>query len=239
MARSRGVVTSSESPSAVSPRKGNLAWGLLAAAAAALVTVSALARENHPARPEVDLLTRAKVLWADGDLAGAEAAARESLKNHPSDLSASQLLGRILLDAGRAAESRLLFTEVLKQDPKNVQAMRGLGLAYQGLGQLELAASCLSGATGLAPKDARIWRELGLVQKQKGDTWGAMSSLQESLSLDPAQADLTALISDLASAGPEGPGRPVPALATPKVTRTPGAPPDPTQHFPKPATYGR
>ena len=74
-------------------------------------------------------------------------------------------------------------------------------MAAHRQGRLDLAILEWTKATSLRKDDAGAWRELALCQREKGDTLSAMGAIQESLSLDPSQADLSNLLTELAIGG--------------------------------------
>lgn len=155
------------------------------------------------------------------------------------DPEARLLLGRTLVERGRLAEAREIFSDALKSDPLNVEALRGLAAAIRGLGQKDMAALLYRRAADADPKNPLAWKELGLCQRENGDAMGALASLQQSLALDRDQADLIALLSELATAPSAAPRFPAVDPMTPRpidpaaLSPRPGAP-DPTRHFPKP-----
>lgn len=221
--------------------------GLLAGGALLAVTEGTSAAPQRGAVPAIASgLGAAKIALADRDHALCERLLRELLASQPDSSEAKILLGRVLLLRGRLKESADLFAAILKGDPRNLEATRGQGAAYLGMGQLDLGILFLRKATEIDPKNPEVWKDLGLAEREKGDALAALSSLQQSLSLDRDQADLTQLLSELAT------GRPSPAPSLAGVPRmSPHDPyslrpidpanlvptprvPDPTQHFPKP-----
>ena len=212
---------------------------------------------RHEGRPEyrapavarLDKLSQAKIAYADRDLVRAEELLRELTPAGGGDLDTKLFLGRVLLDLGRLTEARGIFAGIIKVDPKNFPAMHGLGTAYIGLGQLDFGIIHLQKAVVLGKDDPglwEVWKELALAQKAAGDFLGSLTSVQQSLKLQPAQEDLSALMSELAT----GRLRPdaIPGLAgqdsirpwSPGDNRPPNPsnliprPPDPNQYFPKP-----
>lgn len=220
---------------------------LLAGGALFAVTEGSSPASQRGAVPAIASgLVAAKIALADRNYALCERLLRELLGSQPDSSEAKILLGRVFLLRGRLKESADLFKAALKGDPKNLEATRGQGAAYLGMGQLDLGILYLRKATELDPRNPEVWKDLGLAEREKGDFLGALSSLQQSLSLDAQQADLTQMLSELAT------GKPSPASGMAGVPRlgqhdpfnprpidpaslvpTPRVP-DPTQHFPKP-----
>jgi tetratricopeptide (TPR) repeat protein len=140
-----------------------------------------------------DDLIRAKVALVDGDLELAERIL-QAVRGPES----RALLGRVLLERGRCEEAAKLFSELLKEEPGNFEATRGFAVASQRMGRQEAAALSWARAAELHPKDARVWRELAFCRRDAGDLLGAMAAVQQSLKIESNQADLSALISQLA-----------------------------------------
>jgi tetratricopeptide (TPR) repeat protein len=134
------------------------------------------------------------------DLAAAERTLRGLLKDRPDDRAARLLLARVLGERGRLKEAKELFEAALQADSKDQEAIRGLARVLVASGDAAGAARWLRKATDLRPDDALVWKELGLAQKEAGDSIGAFASIQRSLTIDPDQADLSALVGDLVKA---------------------------------------
>lgn len=228
--------------------RGGLLWGLLLVSALLAACALALGGRSAPGLPPVgatDPWTDARTAYADRDLARAEALLRDLLRHQPDRRDAKLLLGRTLVERGRTADARQIFSALAaaQADP---DALRGLGAVSEGERQFEAAASFYRRAAELKKDDPSIWRDLARVQAARGDALAALASVQESLRLDPGQTDLLSLQSELAAGvrtPPQGPGAPrlppVPGrpsdaapLAGPRV-------PDPARAFPKPDTRMR
>jgi tetratricopeptide (TPR) repeat protein len=177
------------------PPKKDSSWSLILGAFG-LVVLGVLAIKVSTEAPGIEGLAEAKVAFVDRDFERAE----RILRAH-SGAEASALLGRVLLERGRAPEAREAFQTALKAEPDHLEALRGMAQSLQALGQDSLAVGTLQKAVSLekGKDDARLWRELALAQKKSGDAIGALSSLQRSLALDAKQADVAALVSDIGS----------------------------------------
>jgi Flp pilus assembly protein TadD len=222
------------------PARGLRVLAMLGVSAAlafgGVLAVANSGRESIPAAAatSVDPLAAAKVAFADRDYARAETLAR-------AIPGARALLGRILVERGRIAEARDLFSALLTDDPQDVDALRGMGTALLRMGQGDLAITHFQRAAKLRGSDPTIWKELGMAQREKGDSMGALASFQKSLSLDGKQEDLLNLLSELAAAKQDLPGLstgmpkgrgPDPKSLAPTVPRP--YVPDPNDQFPKP-----
>jgi tetratricopeptide (TPR) repeat protein len=157
---------------------------------------------------------------------------------------------RRLLDEGKIAEAKEIFTDELKRDGKNIEAIRGLALCARDEGDDETALQYFQKLTALAPKDRAGWRQLALAASRLGRDMEALAAAQAALSLAPdgdrAMTDLmTRLLSSknslangiledpLSGIGPTGRVRngtttdPLSRIPRPKV-------PEPSQNLPKP-----
>ena len=140
----------------------------------------------------------------------AEKTLRDILRDRPDDRVTRLLLGWVLTDRGRLAEAKESYEGLLKVDAKDVDALRGLARVLLGMRQAPAAVARLRAAVDLRKEDPSLWKEFGLAQRDAGDSMAAFASIQKSLALDPDQADLAALLTDLlqAPAIPGMPGQP-------------------------------
>ncbi|HEX7897480.1 MAG TPA: tetratricopeptide repeat protein [Planctomycetota bacterium] len=208
----------------------------MAAAAGMAVLAAAVSDSRRPASGlsvafVADPVKEAKCALVDREPARAERLLKEHLERH-DDPAARALLGRVLLELGRADAARALFTSLVEKRPEDVEALRGLAAACQAQGQTDLALIYAHRAADLRPKDAGLWRDLALAQRAGGDVLGALSSAQQGLAADPDRQDLRELVASLAQsdARPRMPGMASAAL------RAPGAPdlPDPLRRVEPP-----
>lgn len=235
-------------------RRGIALFALLGTALATTAGVLAMGSSEKASAPLISLrqgrLDLARAAFLGHDAAKAERLLRDILQDRPEDREARLLLGRVLSDRGRHLEARELYEALLKANAKDVDALRGLGQVLRGLGQHEAAVRRLQAAVDLRKDDPSLWKELGLAQREGGDALGALFSIQKSLSLDRDQADLSALLSELAMGKPAdaglAPGRARPGSFDPLNPR-PVDPasfmpvqrvPDPSRHFPTPNRGG-
>ena len=218
---------------------GKDGWSLGLLAGALFVGGAGLLALMSPA--EAGALDRAKIAFADGDYIRAERLAREAGEG------GRLLAGRALLERGRLLAARDLFSQVLKESPEIADALRGMGAVLQGLGQHEAAIAYLQKAARVR-NSADDWKALGLAQRDRGENLGALTSLQQSLKLDPEQADVTALLSDLVTGKNAMAGGPTKGFGVDPMNPRPIDPdalvprpraPDPSQFFPKPQGRGR
>ncbi len=94
------------------------------------------ANDVFPRRPsESEYFGQANLAFSRGDLATAEARAREGVKQNPRATTLRSLLGRILVAQNKGAEAGTIFNEVLTAEPLPILAY---GWANQGLGEITM-----------------------------------------------------------------------------------------------------
>ena len=204
--------------------------GLAIAIAIVVVISYAFAGPSRYAlKSSVTPLLRAQVAFVDHRYEEAEGIVRGVIKVAPGDLKAKGLLGRILLKRGRREEARKIFASILEKDGTHLEALLGLAKVYEGMGQGDLAAIYMRKVAEQRPGEAWVWRELALLQKRTGDVVGAMASAQRSLSIDPDQEILTALMADVSALEAPNPLQGLPGVGNPSAAgnRLPGMPANP------------
>ena len=111
-------------------RKGILILGFLiltvVLAAGTLIAVVGSGSAGSIPTASRDPLGAAKILYADGDFAGAEALLRSLMTTDPGDTRVKILLGRVLVERGRLREAQGLFNAVQKEKPEEISALLGL-----------------------------------------------------------------------------------------------------------------
>jgi tetratricopeptide (TPR) repeat protein len=97
-----------------------------------------------------------------GDLAGAEAAARDALALEPDDPQTLNFLGYLLADHNRKVEEAVdLVRRALEVDPDNGAYLDSLGWAYYRLGRLAEARTLLERAVVRTGGDSVVHEHLG------------------------------------------------------------------------------
>jgi tetratricopeptide (TPR) repeat protein len=95
-----------------------------------------------------------------GEYGKAEGLLLHGLKNHPSYISAYNVLGRVYADSERYSDAHEQFSKVLELDPQNMIAMKALGeLAVRG-GRLEDARSWFERILQVDPRNEEVQEEL-------------------------------------------------------------------------------
>ena len=101
-----------------------------------------------------------------GDLAGAEAAARDVLARDPDNADAMNFIGYMLADHDlRLEEAERMIARALEQEPDNGAFVDSMGWVYYRLGRLEEARRLLERAAELTGNDPVVREHLGDVYK--------------------------------------------------------------------------
>lgn len=97
---------------------------------------------------------RASLAFMKGDLAAAEAAAREALRLAPEHARAQNLLGAIRATRGETDAARQAFTDALRLDPRDPTTYQNLALLELNAGNQLVAARLFAEALSLDPTSA-------------------------------------------------------------------------------------
>lgn len=119
-------------------------------------------------------------IWAD------LSDALEVRKYHPLTLA---LMGRLLYEGGRLANSLNMLNGALAEDPDEIEAHRWLGSALYDMGAVVPAVDHLKRVADQEPANGRICRLLGLIYHERGAYREAAAAYQESLARNPDQPD--------------------------------------------------
>ena len=111
---------------------------------------------------------------------------RRAIQIDPSNRTAQQRLGWMLVDENRFHEAVEHLEVAWRADPDNTTTHKALGLAYVWVGELEKARPLLQDVTGIA-EEIRIW---GSWRNSLGQTEQAINSYRMSLLLSPDQPAL-------------------------------------------------
>jgi tetratricopeptide (TPR) repeat protein len=109
------------------------------------------------------------------------AAARQSVKENPSNASGLVRLADLLVRKGALDEAMLLFDEALKLNPRSHDAKTGRGAVLARQGNVQEAEAVLKEALLLNPNPVRTHYELGLVYEKLGDPEKALAELKEGI----------------------------------------------------------
>lgn len=135
--------------------------------------------------PANDPLATAKALVRDGNLAEAEAAARNFVETHLVSGEGHFLLGLILFREHKSKESLAEYTEGSKYQLPSAADLKVVGLDYVLLDDYPDAEKWLTESTQGNAADPIAWYSLGRVQYKLNHFDGALVSFQKALELDP------------------------------------------------------
>jgi Flp pilus assembly protein TadD len=102
-----------------------------------------------------------------GDLASAEPSYRQILDAHPEHPEALYLLGTLLLQAGRFAESIELLERLTKSQPDSPDTWNNLGVAFKAAGQWEQATRAFEAAVRAQPEYTQALVNLGMLMAER------------------------------------------------------------------------
>ncbi len=132
------------------------------------------------------------------DLAGAEAAARQTIALEPSNTQALNFLGYLFADHNLKLDQAVpLIQKALDLDPDNPYYIDSLGWAYYRLGRLEEARGQLERAIQLGAEEADVLEHLGDVDLALDRKSDAKSNYTKALQLDPSRAELVKKLAGL------------------------------------------
>src|SRR5262249_40166201 len=133
-----------------------------------------------------------------GDLAGAEAAARDVLARQPDNPAALNFLGYLFADHNRHVDQAVdMIQRALVQEPDNGAFLDSLGWAFYRLGRLADARSQLERAIAVTGGDPIIHEHLGDVYKDMKLNDLAKDQYRKSLSFDHTNERVRAKLSSL------------------------------------------
>ncbi|MBI3539516.1 MAG: tetratricopeptide repeat protein, partial [Candidatus Eisenbacteria bacterium] len=133
-----------------------------------------------------------------GDLAGAEAAARDVLAREPENPTALNFLGYLWADHGENLEQALdMIERALAHDPDNGAFVDSLGWAYYRLGRMGEARTQLERAARLTGGDPEVLEHLGDIYKDLALKDLAREQYRLCLAADPANARVKAKLDSL------------------------------------------
>ena len=118
---------------------------------------------------------------AVGDLAAAEAALREEVRDHPDVLTAHNALGVALARQGKHAEALAVFQQVLLRKPQSEEANNNVANVLSELGRDGEALPYLQSVVRLNPKHADAQYNLGTVLHSLGRHEEAIEAFENAL----------------------------------------------------------
>jgi tetratricopeptide (TPR) repeat protein len=128
------------------------------------------------------------LLQNQGDLAGAESAARAAVRLYPTNADAYIALGGVLATGRRLDSAEVYYRAALDRDPYAIQAWKDLGnIAFESK-DLVKARYYYEGALKVRPTYTQAIFHLGFVDFYEGKLADARARWQEVLRLDPSFA---------------------------------------------------
>jgi tetratricopeptide (TPR) repeat protein len=134
------------------------------------------------------LKLEASLLQSQGDLAGAERAARAAVRLYPLNADAYIALGGALATAGRLDSAEVYYQTALERDPYAIQAWKDLGNISFQRKDIAKARYYYEGALKIQPTYTMAIFRLGFCDYYEGKFAAARARWQEVLKLDPSFA---------------------------------------------------
>lgn len=150
----------------------------------------AVALDGADAEAHADL---AMVLWARGDLAGAQAEAERALTLSPNLASAHAVLGAAFVFSGRQKDGAAALEKSIRLDPRGPRSASGLNqivISYYFRGNYETTLELAERAIRLYPEFPLFYRWRAAALGQLGRTDQAKQALTEAIAISPASFDL-------------------------------------------------
>src|SRR5215213_5665304 len=147
-------------------------------------TVAAVQADSSQA-----LIEQGTVLLRQGNVRGAEEAAKKAIQQYPSSAEAHHLLGLIYVKARKPIEAVDAFTHALKLKPAYPEALNDLAEVYLVQGKSAEAEQALRRAIEINPKHAESYLDLAKLYEQRRDLDGAKKLYLTLLNTVPGQQD--------------------------------------------------
>lgn len=123
----------------------------------------------------------AELKQAEGDYAGASAAAKQSLDLLPSNTEAWLLFGLALAQQREYENAADAFKKVFALDPEDVWGRQNLAICLQKMGRRDEAIREFQHALKIKPRFGLAWLGLGQVYEEAGQTNRAAACFQKAL----------------------------------------------------------
>jgi len=120
-----------------------------------------------------------------GRLEEAERLYREVVRDHPDNVDALRMLGRVALSAGRNADAERLFRRAIKLAPDFAGALTDLGRVLKEQNQFEEAIECFGKVIDLEPENPQAHFQLASTLAPAALTYRAIESYRKALALQP------------------------------------------------------
>lgn len=133
----------------------------------------------HAPQSIVLRLDRADMIYAEGDVKGAQAEYRDLVRRDPKLAPAYFRLGEIQLRAGDLSGAEAAFVDTVKYDPEHVFALNNLAwIATEHKTNLDQALAWANRAVALSPNTPQFRDTLGWVYRARGDLVKARAELE-------------------------------------------------------------
>jgi tetratricopeptide (TPR) repeat protein len=150
----------------------------------ALDTLRTALRENADNVDALRLL--AQLYWReDKQLSDAEALLRRAVRLAPGHAMAWTMLGGILQESNRHAESMECYQAAIRSDPSSAVAWSGMGIALSHAGDVEKAVEAFERAIALRPDSANVQLSYGHALKTRGDQAAALRAYRAAIAAKP------------------------------------------------------
>jgi tetratricopeptide (TPR) repeat protein len=150
----------------------------------AVATLRSALRENADNIDALRLL--AQLYWReDKQLSDAEALLRKATQLAPGHTMAWTMLGGILQESNRHAESMDAYQAALRSDPSSAAAWSGIGIAHSHAGNFDKAIEAFERAIALRPGNANVQLSYGHALKTRGDQQAALRAYRASIAAKP------------------------------------------------------
>lgn len=123
-----------------------------------------------------------------GDLAAAERALREEVRDHPEVVNAQNALGVALARQGKHGEALAVFEAVLRREPDSEEANNNVANVLSELGRDEEALPYLRSVVRINPRHADAQYNLGTVLQSLGRHEEAIDAFESALSGAPGNS---------------------------------------------------
>jgi tetratricopeptide (TPR) repeat protein len=131
---------------------------------------------------------RAYAEYAKGDIAAAEADARQSLDLDSDSARAHKLMASILIAEGRAKEAFTDAEAAVKADPNDALALKFRADVFLAEGERDKAIADYDRVVALDPKLVSAFNNRGAAYLGKGDLKAALADFNTVIGLDPGQS---------------------------------------------------
>ena len=125
-----------------------------------------------------------------GDLAAAELACRSVLSVTSQHISANSILGAVLMQQGRHAEAKSIFSDLLEREPGAMSHWVNLGIARRRLREFDGALAAFARAAELGTQEPDFYFNVGLTHLDRGDFESARMVLDRARQLDSLDAEI-------------------------------------------------